>query len=211
MVSSPSPSTSNVLNAIDGVSANDLWAVGNAGSGSARRALVLRWNGTAWSSVTLPAPAAGLSEIEIHDVVAAAANDVWVVGRAYNESLFRSVAYYLRWNGSSWQSGTTTAAYGFMGVTALSASQLYATGSDTITRWNGSAWVAESASVSGAIEDLSGAPGSTHIHTVGGRFDQDLFTDRSIRHAHNERLTASSRATPGPAASWPGWSTRTVT
>src|SRR4029077_3033917 len=53
VVVSPNSGTSTTNNSLKGVSvmsANDVWAVGSAGSGT----LVEHWNGTAWSVVASP-------------------------------------------------------------------------------------------------------------------------------------------------------------
>jgi len=180
-VASPNPNSSfNSLTGLDGVSTNDLWAVGTAGVGAQAGALVLRWNGSAWSSVSLPAPGTGLSEVRLADVVAVSANDVWIVGEAWHSGLFNRVPYYLHWTGSGWQSGYAANVGGiFTAVTALSATQVYATTGSGIARWNGSTWAAESASVPGPLYDIS-APGSGNVWAVGSQFDQTLFANRTL-------------------------------
>ncbi|MGH9273187.1 MAG: carboxypeptidase regulatory-like domain-containing protein [Acidimicrobiales bacterium] len=86
-VATPNPagtSLPNRLFSIDGVAADDIWAVG--GVGFPARALVLRYDGTAWTRVRAP------GKVELHGVFATAADDVWAVGGGV----------VIHWNGTSW-------------------------------------------------------------------------------------------------------------
>jgi hypothetical protein len=76
IVPSPNPSsTVNVLNAVAAVSANDVWAVGTAPTGS-NTVLIIHWNGTAWSVVPNHNSSMPLSNL-------AALSVIWAVGTAY--------------------------------------------------------------------------------------------------------------------------------
>lgn len=179
VVAGPNPNASfNQLLAVDGASATDVWAVGTAGIGNASTGLALRWNGSAWSAVTLPAPPAGLTGVRLNDVSAVAANDVWVVGQAFNSALRQTVFYYLRWNGSTWQNGSGPNLGAFTSVAALSATQVYASAGGTMARWTGSGWVAESVPAAGTLEGASAvAPGT--IWAVGIRQDPVTSQNRT--------------------------------
>jgi hypothetical protein len=181
-VPSPNPDpTRNLLVAVDSIAPDDAWAVGNIGDdgygGGTVAGLVLHWNGSSWSRVTIPT-GGGFSIIELRDVVALAGNDVWVVGTAFSWSAFSFVPYVLHWNGQSWQHGSIPAppAGGFHGVTALSATKVYAAGQKNsgqtlVARWNGATWMTEStpnpSGSSGLYDAAAAGPGT--VWAVGDR------------------------------------------
>jgi len=168
IVPSPSPDPwRNLLVAVDATATNDVWAVGNIGDdgyGGTSAGAVLRWNGSAWSRITVPGADATFSTIHYADVVAVSSNDVWVVGSAFHRQLFREVPYVLHYNGQGWQHGTITNAPSgrFNGVTALSATKVYAVGGsfdgDTlVARWDGTSWARESTPSPSGYHSLAGA------------------------------------------------------
>ena len=99
VVTSPNAGTNmNWLNAVDAVSANDVWAVGYHNTSTSYKTLIERWNGTAWNVV--PTPNIGLSS-SLSGVTAISANDVWAVGNyQYSTDVFRT--FTMHWNGSAW-------------------------------------------------------------------------------------------------------------
>jgi len=165
IVPSPSPDpTQNLLVAVDRVADNAAWAVGNIGhdgyGGGTVAGLVLRWNGSAWTREAIPGSDSTFSIVTLHDVVALAANDVWVVGSAFHRQLFREVPYLLRWNGQTWQHSTilNPPAGAFHGVTALSQTNVYAVGTGgLVARWNGSNWSREKTPAPGLSNALLAA------------------------------------------------------
>ena len=157
-------SRNDVLEGIDGTTANDLWAVGHAdrldfvGSLS----LAYHWNGTSWTRI--PTPNAGDSE-SANDLLAVAAvssSDVWAVGRFTDVSTSRAVT--LHWNGVAWRRVANTCGPGLNGVTALSSSNVWAVGGKVLCHWNGSRWTAQTApQVPGRLtdlQDIDGVPGA---------------------------------------------------
>ena len=74
---SPSSRRSARINAIAAVSASDVWAVGTAPT-STDTALILHWNGTAWSVVLNPTNGIPLTNLAALSVISA--NDIWAVG-----------------------------------------------------------------------------------------------------------------------------------
>lgn len=94
----PPGSDLNRLNSVRAVSAHDIWAVGSAFRGVEQRALVERYDGTAWTQVTAPAP--GSSSV-LNSVRPVSANDAWAVG-GYQAS-GRTKVLILRWNGTAWK------------------------------------------------------------------------------------------------------------
>src|SRR5215510_14504786 len=91
IIPSPSPGTynGNVLNAVDGISSNDVWAVGWYQSGSTGQeggTLTMHWDGKAWTVIP------NSSRWSLNGVTAISSNDVWAVGE-------QSI---LHWNGTGW-------------------------------------------------------------------------------------------------------------
>ena len=188
VVPSPSPDPAqNLLTDVDGVSANDVWAIGNFGNdgyGSTIGGLVMHWNGLEWSQVKVPgAVSDGTYNVPtLQDVVALSANDVWIVGRAFSWVHFKTVPIALHWDGQSWQRSVMANApndgQGFHGVAALSPTKVYAVGS-TIARWTGTTWAAESATVPGLLGDAA-ATGTSTVWGVGWRYDANLAQLRTL-------------------------------
>jgi hypothetical protein len=99
MVPSPSIAHYSVLTAVDAITTNDVWAVGNYNDEfGPSRALVEHWDGTSWSvvsSVDLEPNYVGL-----YAITALSANDVWAVGAYGPTSSWRGLVEH--WDGTSW-------------------------------------------------------------------------------------------------------------
>jgi hypothetical protein len=91
-------SAENALNGADGLSSNNVWAVGYSKAGGPYKTLVERWNGTQWSVV--PSPNVGTSHNVLVDVDAIQSDLAWAVGYYREGSLRRTLL--LRWNGTQW-------------------------------------------------------------------------------------------------------------
>jgi hypothetical protein len=145
IVPSPNPGTynGNVLTAVSGVSASDVWAVGWYQSGSTGQeggALTMHWNGTQWTVVPNP------SRWTLYGVKAISSNDVWAVGE-------QSI---LHWNGSNWSIVSFPLpgdAYPVLqGISAVSARDIWAVGYSQFAyfygyryypltyHWDGTSW-----------------------------------------------------------------------
>ncbi len=150
----PSPNvsgaTQNVLKAVRGSSATNVWAVGYfVNSNNVDQTLILHWNGTSWKQVPSPDPSGPAMDQELTSVASDSAQDAWAVGFYYT-GVDKSMI--LHWNGSSWKqvaSPNPGSQGNFLyGVRATSASSAWAVGSDfngtadktLIVRWDGSAW-----------------------------------------------------------------------
>jgi hypothetical protein len=122
IIPSPSPGTynGNVLNAVDAIAANDVWAVGWYQSGSTGQeggALTMHWDATQWTVVPNP------SRWTLYGVTAIASNDVWAVGE-------QSI---LHWDGTSWSSVSFPLPPGdsyqiLKAISAVSANDIWAVG-----------------------------------------------------------------------------------
>lgn len=100
----------------------------------------------------VPSPNLGAQANSLSSIAAAADNDVWAVGWAYNQSLgaYRTVTEH--WNGTSWslvKSPNATNGYNLLnGVAVVAANDVWAVGnaaiggtySTLVEHWNGTAW-----------------------------------------------------------------------
>ncbi|HEX5876862.1 MAG TPA: hypothetical protein VF468_00795 [Actinomycetota bacterium] len=182
----PDSQLGSQLNAIDGTSSSNLWAVGQAGGGDYQvsQPIILRWNGSAWSAVATPAAI----DATLEGVVALASNDVWAVGREFNRDLLWHVPWVLHWNGQSWRKVAAPAVLGagLSAVTALSPTKVYAVGGGSLVlRWNGSSWTRESIpSSAGSLWDAA-ALGPSTVWAAGQRTRTNGASGTSILRTTN--------------------------
>jgi hypothetical protein len=184
----PSPDTAsfeNHLMDVDGVSANDLWAVGHTRNGdySVAAPLILHWDGNAWSVV--PSPTGNDATLE--GVVALAADDVWAVGSVFSIELLWHVPFVVHWDGRAWTrvnvSSPTPQGGRLFGVAALSPGRVYAVGQapgipSLVLRWNGSAWNRETTPTTGAVWEATAAGPGT-VWAVGQRGNPNVGVGRT--------------------------------
>ena len=150
VVPSPSPGVAgNVLPAVASVSANDVWAVGEATDTTGRQlTLTEHWNGTAWSVVA--SPNVGSANNTLLAVAAVSTTDVWAVGRAEGPGGAQAPPLIEHWNGTSWSIVTAPKHVGVLdGITAISTNDVWAVGQFSnasgvfqtlIEHWNGHTW-----------------------------------------------------------------------
>jgi len=175
VVPSPNPGVAgNELLAAASVSANDVWAVGEATTTTGQVALTEHWNGTAWSVV--PSPNVGSGNNNLFGVAAVSTNDVWAVGLSGSGG----PPLIEHWNGTSWSVARVPKQVGILtAVTAVSASDVWAVGyfrnasnvlQTLIEHWNGHKWsVVSSPNVGTQNNQLAGvtAVSATDIWAVG--------------------------------------------
>jgi hypothetical protein len=99
----PSPNdgtTSNDLYGVTALAANDVWAVGSAGSS---KTLAIHWNGGSWSVFPAPAVSDNASNEVLVGVVALSRGDIWSAGQ-FIVPLEGSAQHTLteHWDGSTW-------------------------------------------------------------------------------------------------------------
>jgi hypothetical protein len=175
------------LNALEVISANDIWAVGEYIIGNQFLTLIEHWDGTRWSIVPSPNGLAG--DGRLWDVTAVSPNDVWAVGEydspagsnTYGKSLI------LHWDGFAWsvvpspQPSPWGASILYAAV-ALSANDVWAVGSwananqgmsTFVVHWDGASWSqVSSPDMPGTgtgwnfLEDIT-ATGANSIWSVG--------------------------------------------
>jgi hypothetical protein len=156
-VASPNiPGGANQLFGVTAISANDVWAVGNA----AGAPLAMHWNGSVWSVMPI-AVGSGLSTEKLAAVSGKASNDVWAVGDAKGIFTNQNFATILHWDGAHWSEKVCRAASSsnppdgyeggaadayFTGVAAAAVNDVWAVGvhgsGPMILHWDGKAWTA---------------------------------------------------------------------
>lgn len=144
--------------------ASNTWAFGStngAGEPAPGRPVAEHWNGSTWSSSSLPS---GLTST-IAAVSAVSASSVWAVAQVGGD--------ILRWNGSKWSvahdvPGTDLL---FTGITAVSDTDVWAFGSSSIGpglgtwHYNGHTWTQQTGSAAGLV--LASAVSANDIWAVG--------------------------------------------
>src|SRR6266446_907753 len=100
IVSSPSPTDFNFMNAVAGIATNDVWAVGDYENNKGiYKTLTEHWDGTSWSII--PSPSRGDFD-SLQSLAAIATNNVWVVGSYYNTRRQQTQTLIEHWDGTSW-------------------------------------------------------------------------------------------------------------
>jgi hypothetical protein len=139
-----SPSGNGKLSAIAVVSANDIWAAGQAvkADGNFEIPLLEHWNGKNWSLVS-DFPATGSTVLNGLAVVSS--RDIWVAGGKFTSTTSQGLIAH--WNGSRWE--LSTAFPGIFAFTRLSAhapDDIWALGTlnasdfPQVEHWDGKKW-----------------------------------------------------------------------
>jgi len=131
---------SNRLDAVDGLSDSDVWAVGSRGNDT----LIEHWDGSSWSVVPSPSPPHAFSGLDGVSVLSF--TDAWAVG--YSQAFSGAVAgLILHWDGQRWTrvASPNPGRYTFLlEVDARSPDDAWAVGSygsnNLILRWDGATW-----------------------------------------------------------------------
>ncbi len=143
----PSPQIAGDLGGAAAIASNDIWAVGEnlpATPMSTVSTLAEHFNGTSWTVITTPSPAAGGF---FSSVARVTSNDVWAVGSDLTGTHGQPLIEH--WNGTSWSqvaSPTLNNGGSLNGVTAVSSNDVWAVGfnGDTsgalVEHWDGSSW-----------------------------------------------------------------------
>lgn len=156
----------NVLNGVDALAPDDVWAVGThfINGQTDSRPLILHWTGAKWRAV--PNPPGQLSSGFLRGVVAVSADDVWAVGARFNGGPGERDPLILHWDGSAWSIADAANPAGFeadtlAAVTAVSANDVWAVGraneAKTLTEhWDGQRWTIVPSPNPGGGDILSG-------------------------------------------------------
>jgi hypothetical protein len=143
----PSPNLEpdyNILHDVAVISADDVWAVGEAYTIDVRTgSQIQHWNGTEW--VLIPHPVVA----SLHAIAAVSSDEIWAVGSPFFPGTSPAI---LRWNGLDWSTVSTPSGYGgsLEAITVISANDVWAVGSyrdqlNNFTRtltlhWDGDQW-----------------------------------------------------------------------
>ncbi len=161
-VKSPNPSPASPgANSLDGVSArsgSDAWAVGDyLASDGLSHALIVHWNGTAWTQVNSPT-APRYTDFGLTGVSAVSGSDAWAVGvRGVPSDGRKSGTLIFHWDGTAWtlvnSPSPGSGPNQLEGVSAVSGSDAdaWAVGNYSsldnpgasrtlVLHWNGTAW-----------------------------------------------------------------------
>ena len=177
---STSPVTIN-LNALWGSAANNVYAAGQSGT-------VVRWNGTAWATVTV-----GTTTSDFLCLWGSAANNVWVAGAGGATLQFDGTTWINRitasqsvgalwgtgpadvfafatgrlrhWDGTAWTVVRTTVLVSYSAAWGSSGSDIWTAWGNGLLRFDGVSWYAAD-----ALDSVpSGHPGLVSHRRLGGR------------------------------------------
>ena len=173
------------LAAVDATGLTDAWAVGSATSNiqsAPLTPLALRWNGTTWVSMTLPAT----GSTALTGIDARTPSDVWAVGSSSNAN--GTQPYVARYDGISWRRMATPTLPGggeLTDVVALSPSTVVAVGRSNgaplVLRWNGTSWTRETTPASSNPFITGAAAGGPNaVWAVGYRFELNAYSNRTL-------------------------------
>ncbi len=165
------------------ISPGDAYAIGN--SATTAVGSLAHWNGTAWSSVTLPLPAHANSNTTLNAISAHGLSDVWIVGTFLDSVTGRNETFSEHFNGTAWKvvrmppvnSPNRNAFFRFNAITANSPSDVWAVGDrgiidvpnsqkTLIEHFNGTAWSIVPSPSPGSIDVLSGVTTSNASNNV---------------------------------------------
>jgi hypothetical protein len=181
----PIVATYEHLAAVDATGPADAWAVGSA-AGNIQSAppapLALRWNGTGWVSMTLPAP----EGTALTGVDARTPSDVWAVGSSSNAG--GAQPYVAHFDGTAWRRVATPSIDGgaqLTDVVALSPSTVVAVGrsggAPLVLRWNGTSWTRETTpGSSNPYLTAAAGGGPDTVWAVGYRFELNAYANRTL-------------------------------
>ena len=165
------------IGGVSASSATDAWAVGESCNYVRFKcnALLLHWNGTTWSQVTVP----NLASIypDLYAVADLSPTDVWAVGSSFLGSLA------LNWNGRSWVDVSVSSGGFTEGIDAVAAipgtSEIWAleaaSGGEFMLKWNGSGWKGFALPINSArlfesnVYDV-GASSASNVWVVGNSY-----------------------------------------
>jgi hypothetical protein len=181
----PTVATYERLTAVDATGPADAWAVGSASTdiqSAPQVPLALRWNGTSWVSMMVPAP----GNTTLAGVDARTPSDVWAVGSSSDAVGARP--FVAHFDGTSWHSvATPTMAGGgeLTDVVALSASTVVAVGRSNgaplVLRWNGTSWTRETTpAFSNPYVTGAAAGGPNAVWAVGYSFAPNAYANRTL-------------------------------
>ncbi len=144
IVPTPNSGAISNLNAVAAASSDDVWAVGDVTANprtESSQVLVMRWDGKEWQRIDT---GVGAQNSTLSAVAAIASNDVWAAGSFSDKSGTLSQPLFLHWDGASWQEAKVEGGGAVWGISARSASDIWAVGnagpSTAAFHWDGKSW-----------------------------------------------------------------------
>jgi hypothetical protein len=172
----------NQVSAISATSASNVWVLGTylqTEYGYVWDPYSVHWDGTAWNLVTMPQVTGAV--FTSADVISPA--NVWAVGNSPSGPLIA------HWDGTAWTITPSPAPGTLTGITARSASDVwavgYTTGPQTLTlHWDGTAWTTVSSPNVGTASQLtsvSASPGGAIVWAAGYSGVSGSFNPLTLR------------------------------
>lgn len=130
------------LSAVAAISADDVWAIGNADDKTGRP-FIVHWDGSAWQDVTTPA-VPGADGVLLRDIAVVAADDIWVVGASHAGTGRQPL--FLHWDGHQWSViPVAEPTADLLTVAALGPDDVWAATYDRLFHWDGNRWASDPA------------------------------------------------------------------
>ena len=118
-----------MLNGVDALASNNVWAVGYSAVSGRQNTLIERWDGTQWRVVTSP-NAGTTGDNVLTSVDALSSTNAWAVGSSRTATSRKSLIQ--RWNGTSWTIVSSpnpgTLGNSLLGVAAAGPNDIWAVG-----------------------------------------------------------------------------------
>lgn len=175
-----SSGTTATLWGVWSASETDAWIVGGTPEGGTSKPndIVLHWNGSSWSSITLPSDAVGRA---LYKVWGTSSDDLYVVGE-----------YGTIWHkkGANWslESNPPLATGTLFTVAGTSSTDVYAVGNFDVLRSNGTSWEKLTPDLTGTVNGVATAAlGEVAIVGSGGlkqRFVDGQWIDDFVMEPH---------------------------
>jgi hypothetical protein len=145
------PAGVDEVNGVSMLSYADGWAVGNAVGGNAT---IIRWNGSAWSSV----PPTPVVNQDLEAVFALSADDAWAVGMS---------GTIIGWDGTNWSTVASPTGQDLNAVSCTSSTDCRAVGMNgAIVHWDGISWTTAASPIGQELNALI-CISSTDCRAVG--------------------------------------------
>jgi hypothetical protein len=172
---SVSPSFTAALSAyalgVADISPADAFAVGD--NSSIPRGHLAHWNGTTWSSVTVPLPPDANTNTTLDAISADGPDDVWAVGTFLNSVTEHFQNFTIHFNGTAWAVVPMPVSGTFDAIKANSPTDVWAVGDvgsgnpvTAIAHFNGTTWSAVPSPSPGQRANLTGVTTSNAANNV---------------------------------------------
>jgi hypothetical protein len=199
VVQAPGPGDGGTghLMAVEAVAPNWVWAVGVYGSSTygAEITLVLKWNGSTWST-----PAGSTQAGSLNGITAVGPGDLWAVGRTPSGQTLA-----MRWTGGLWTTvptgGITGQLYGVSGIPGIevwAAGYKPSAGGNLTMRWDGTSWTEYFVPGHAGYLRSIVVPSANNAWTVGPWVSQERPSP--LFHYNDPCITPTPTATPTACA-----------